>query len=222
MRLLPFPLPGTAIAGRPKLPPAAALYFWASRRRAGQFAATLLRIFPRNLNALHALRSVPDEGLVVRYTYKGMAAGVFAASVVAVLLMLNAQSGFLPQLDFISLVGSLTGIGTTAAWALHFIFAAVIGGLFAWLDPDLPGDSLRQRGMIFASAFWALLALFIMPLGGLGFLGLSYGVTLPVAALALHLIFGGVLGGTYGWLLLQGAPLRYRHARPAPAYRRAR
>lgn len=152
----------------------------------------------------------------MHYRYKGMAAGLFAASVVAALLMLNAQSGFLPQLDFVGVVGSLLGIGATGAWALYFILAAIVGGLFAWLDPDLPGDSLRQRGMIFASFFWAVLAILIMPLGGLGFLGLNHGVTLPLAALALHLIFGAVLGGSYGWLLLQSAPLRFRHAR-APA-----
>jgi hypothetical protein len=182
-----------------------------------------MQIDPRNLNALNALASVPSKGAPVRYTYKGMAAGLFAASVVAVFLMLNAQTGFIPQLDFLALIGSLTGIGATAAWALHFAFAAVIGGLFAWLDPDLPGDSLRQRGMIFASLFWALLALLVLPLGGLGFLGLSYGITLPLALLGLHLIFGAVLGGTYSWLLLQSAPLRYRHARAhAPTFHRAR
>jgi len=156
----------------------------------------------------------------VRYIYKGMAAGLFAASVIAALLMLNAQSGFLPELDFVALVGSMTGIGATGGWALHFILAAIMGGFFAWLDPDLPGDSLRQRGMIFASLFWAVLVILIMPLGGLGFLGLNHGITLPLAALALHLTFGAVLGGSYGWLLLQSAPLRYRHARaPAPRYR---
>jgi hypothetical protein len=26
----------------------------------------------------------------------------------------------------------------------------------------------------------------------------------------LHVIFGAVMGGTYGWLILQAAPLRYR------------
>jgi hypothetical protein len=142
-----------------------------------------------------------------------MTAGLLAATIVAVLLMLNAETGFLPALDFISLVGSLTGTGYAGGWVIHFLFGTAIGGLFAWLDPDLPGDSLRQRGMIMASAFWFVLAALLMPLGGMGFLGLNYGLMLPLAALALHLLFGAVLGGTYGWLLLQSTPLRYRHAR---------
>jgi hypothetical protein len=32
----------------------------------------------------------------------------------------------------------------------------------------------------------------------------------PLATLALHIIFGAVMGKTYGWLLLQTTPLRYR------------
>lgn len=149
----------------------------------------------------------------MRYTYKGMVAGLFAASVIAVLLMINNQSGFLPPLDFMRLIGDLTGTGIVGGWAVHFILGASIGGLFAWLDPDLPGDSLRQRGMIFAAAFWFVLMAVLMPLGGFGFFGLGHGILLPLVALALHLVFGGVMGGTYGWLLLQQMPLRYRQAR---------
>ena len=149
----------------------------------------------------------------MRYTYKGMAAGLFAAFVLAVLLMINAESGFMPELDFVALAGALTGTGVAGGWIIHFVFAASLGALFAWLDPDLPGDSLRQRGMILAGFVWALLMLLVMPLGGLGFFGLDYGVSLPLAALVLHLVFGAVMGGTYGWLLLQSVPLRYRQPR---------
>lgn len=158
----------------------------------------------------------------MRYTYKGMAAGLFAASVIAVLLMINHQSGFLPPLDFVRLIGDMTGIGIVGGWVVHFILGASIGGLFAWLDPDLPGDNLRQRGMIFATAFWFVLMAVLMPLGGVGFFGLSHGITLPLAALALHLIFGGVMGGSYGWLLLQHVPVRYRPERGVATARAAR
>jgi hypothetical protein len=159
----------------------------------------------------------------VRYTYKGMAAGLFAASVAAVVLKLNAQTGLLPAVDPIGAAGVLTGTGAVGGWIAFLILGAGVGALFAWLDPDLPGDSLRQRGMILSSLIWAAMALFVMPLAGLGLFGLEHGLTLALAILALHLLFGAVLGGTYGWLLLQSAPLRYRHARAqAPAVRRSR
>jgi hypothetical protein len=147
------------------------------------------------------------------YIYKGMAAGFAGALALAALLLINAETGFQPELDFVALVGHLTGTGMAGGWIMHFTFGALIGGLFAWLDPDLPGDSLRQRGIILASVVWLLAMFFLMPLGGAGFFGLNVGVLLPLAALALHIIFGAVMGGTYGWLLLQSVPLRYRQPR---------
>jgi hypothetical protein len=101
-------------------------------------------------------------------------------------------------------------MGLAAAWALHFVVGAATGGLFAWLDPDLPGDSLRQRGVILASLAWLLMMFFIMPLSGAGVFGLYAGVLVPLGTLTLHVIFGAVMGGIYGWLILQAAPLRYR------------
>jgi hypothetical protein len=113
----------------------------------------------------------------------------------------------------VSLAGKLTGTGMTGGWVIHFVVGALLGGLFAWLDPDLPGDSLRQRGMILAAIAWLLMMFFLMPLAGYGVFGLGQSVLLPLGALVLHMIFGLIMGGTYGWLLLQSAPLRYRHGR---------
>lgn len=142
---------------------------------------------------------------------KGMAAGVAAAAVVAAILLLTAELGVMPELDFVARISALTGLGFAAGWALHFVVGAALGGLFAWLDPDLPGDSLRQRGIILASVAWALMMFFIMPLSGAGFLGLNVGILVPLGTLALHIIFGAIMGGVYGWLILQAVPLRYRH-----------
>lgn len=147
------------------------------------------------------------------YIYKGMAAGLAGASVLAALLLINAETGIMPELDFVALVGHLTGAGIAGGWIVHFVFGAAVGGLFAWLDPDLPGDSLRQRGIILAGGAWLMMMFLLMPLGGAGFFGLNVGVLLPLATLALHVIFGAVMGGTYGWLLLQTTPLRYRQPR---------
>jgi hypothetical protein len=146
----------------------------------------------------------------VHYIYKGIAAGIAAAAVLTAILRVNTETGFMPELDFVAMVGQLTSTGQAGGLIIHFIFGATLGGAFAWLDPDLPGDSLRQRGIIVASAAWFLMMFVLMPLGGLGVFGLNAGVTLPLATLALHIIFGAVMGGTYGWLILQGVPWRYR------------
>lgn len=149
----------------------------------------------------------------VTYIYKGMAAGIMGALVLSAYLLLNIETGWMPALNFISLIGGLTGTGTNGGWVLHFLIGALLGGLFAWLDPDLPGDSLRQRGVVLASVVWLLMMFFLMPLAGHGVFGLNEGVLLPLGALALHATFGIVMGGTYAWLILQSPPIRYRQHR---------
>ncbi|MCC6946274.1 MAG: hypothetical protein IT539_00770 [Bradyrhizobiaceae bacterium] len=148
------------------------------------------------------------------YVYRGAGAGLFAAAVLAAVLQLNAEYGFMPELDFAALLGSLFGAGRAVGWVLHFLIGATWGALFAWLDPDLPGDNLRQRGVVFAGVAWFVMMISLLPLAGFGPFGLGYGVLLPLAVLALHIVFGDVMGRTYGWLLLQGMPIRYRDLRP--------
>jgi hypothetical protein len=142
---------------------------------------------------------------------KGMAAGFAGAAVVATIILLTAELGILPEMDFIARISAATGIGFPGIWAVHFAVGALLGALFAWLDPDLPGDSLRQRGIVLASVAWAIMMFFIMPLTGAGVFGLYVSVLVPLGTLALHIIFGAVMGGIYGWLILQAVPLRYRH-----------
>jgi hypothetical protein len=149
----------------------------------------------------------------MNYIHKGMAAGFAGAFVLAGFLLLNREAGFMPELDWIAALGMLTSTGDAGGWLLHFVIGALWGALFAWLDPDLPGDGLRQRGIVFSLGGWLLMMFVLMPLAGPGFFGLDYSVLLPLAALALHVIFGAVMGGTYGWLILQAAPLRYRQPR---------
>lgn len=161
-----------------------------------------------------------SEVVPVSYIHKGMAAGFAAAAMLAALLQLNIEYGFLPALDFAAMLGGLTGTGAIGGWVLHFIIGMLWGALFAWLDPDLPGDSLRQRGIVFSGAAWLAMMFLLMPLAGFGFFGLGDGVMLPLAALGLHIVFGAVMGSAYGWLILQALPLRYRE-QPSADERRA-
>jgi hypothetical protein len=147
----------------------------------------------------------------MHYIQRGMAAGFAGAAAVAAILLLTAELGILSQIDFIARISVATGIGFPAVWTFHFAVGALLGALFAWLDPDLPGDSLRQRGVILSSIAWALMMLFIMPLTGAGVFGLYISVLVPLGTLVLHVIFGAVMGSAYGWLILQAVPLRYRH-----------
>lgn len=150
------------------------------------------------------------------YLYKGMAAGFAAAAVAAALLQINAETGLLPELDIAAMLADVTGWATVGGWILFFLIGALSGALFGWLDPDLPGDSLRQRGAVFAGLLWFMAMVTLLPLSGYGWFGLAYGILLPLASLALFLVFGAAMGGTYDWLLRQSRPLRYRLTLPAP------
>jgi hypothetical protein len=142
---------------------------------------------------------------------KGAAAGLFGAATVGAILMVNAHAGWLPQLaNIMPGIGATFGLGAAAGWLLHFASGAVFGALLAWLDPDLPGDSLRQRGIVLAAIAWLPAMLFVMPLAGLGIFAMNAGVLTILALFALYLFFGGVTGSFYGWLLLQSVPLHYR------------
>lgn len=73
------------------------------------------------------------------------------------------------------------------------------GILFALLVPKLPG-AYWMKGVIFSIGAWVLMMILPMPMAGAGFFGINLGIGAPIATLVLHLIFGAVLGGTYGCL----------------------
>jgi hypothetical protein len=47
---------------------------------------------------------------------------------------------------------------------------------------------------------WSLMMIVLMPMAGAGMFAMSLGVMAPMMTLVLHLIFGAVLGWTYGRL----------------------
>lgn len=55
--------------------------------------------------------------------------------------------------------------------------------------------------MVFGVGAWLLMMVALMPMAGAGLFGLGLGIMAPVMTLVLHMIFGAVLGWTYGRLL---------------------
>ena len=56
------------------------------------------------------------------------------------------------------------------------------------------------KGLIFGALAWLAMMIIFTPLAGHGLFALSVGPQATVATLALHLIYGAVLGGVYGLL----------------------
>jgi Family of unknown function (DUF6789) len=129
-----------------------------------------------------------------------MVAGLIATIVLSALMIMKSMMGLMPDLDVIAMLSKMMGASTPVmGWVAHFVIGAVIwGGLFASLDPHLPGGSHWLNGIIFGSGAWALMMIAVMPMAGAGLFGMNFGMMAPVMTLVLHIVFGAVLGGVYG------------------------
>lgn len=68
-----------------------------------------------------------------------------------------------------------------------------------------PGSKPRAIGPLIGVAGWLITTVTFMPLGGAGMFAMAKGAVVPASTLVLQLVFGAVLGSTYGWLRSGGA-----------------
>jgi Protein of unknown function (DUF2938). len=147
---------------------------------------------------------------------KGIAAGAIATAVLSALMLAHSSSGLLPALDPLELLMSAFGIGDQRplGWIVHFVIGALLwGALFAWVEPRLPGDAHARRGTLFGVLVWLVMMLVIMPLAGAGVFALRIGVPASLVTLLLHVVYGFVLGWTYGKLAPTRDPFASRNHR---------
>lgn len=130
----------------------------------------------------------------------GIIAGLLGTIVITLLMMLKARYGLLPELDVISDFNKFIGDESKiAGWVIHFGIGAVWGFIFAVITGILPGV-YWVKGVIFGILAWLLMMVTFMPIMGHGLFALDQGHMVMVAALVIHIIFGLVLGLTYGFL----------------------
>ena len=132
----------------------------------------------------------------------GVIAGTAATLAVSLLMMLENVLGIAPQLGLIQLL--LRAIEAPAdnritGWVIHFLFGCVFGGtLFASVQARLEADTPVKKGVLFGVLLWLAFMLAIMPAAGAGLFGFELSVLAPLYLLGLHVIYGLVLGWTYG------------------------
>jgi Family of unknown function (DUF6789) len=144
---------------------------------------------------------------------KGVVAGLAATVVLSVLMLMKSAMGLMPQLDVISMLSGMMGGGAALGWMAHILIGAVVwGGLFAVLEPKLPGGSLWLKGVIFGVGAWLLMMVVVMPMAGAGFFGMKLGMVAPIMTLMLHVIYGAVLGGVYAALQHRGRQQQLAHS----------
>jgi hypothetical protein len=136
---------------------------------------------------------------------QGLIAGFVATLVLSALMLLKSMMGLMPDLNVIAMLAKMTGGGPVMGWVAHFAIGTILwGGLFAYLEPRIPGGSDWIKGMVFSIGPWLLMMIAIMPMAGAGFFGAGLGIMAAVMTLVLHLIFGAVLGATYSALVARG------------------
>jgi hypothetical protein len=132
---------------------------------------------------------------------KGMLAGFVATLVLTALMLINGAFDLVPQINIIRLLTTLGTLSVPSAWMDHFIVGVVVWGLlFAVYDGGAARPAHWLKGIIFGVFAWLVMMIAFMPLAGAGFFGAKIGITAPVGLLMVHLIYGVVLGATYGLL----------------------
>lgn len=134
---------------------------------------------------------------------KGLLAGLVATVVLSSLMLMKAAMGLMPQLDLPGMLAKMAGSpgSPIVGWIVHFFIGVVLYGLvIAHLGKHLP-RGWTIRGVLIAIAGWLFMMIVLMPMAGAGMFAMDMGIMALVMTLVLHLIFGAVLGFTYGRLL---------------------
>jgi len=128
----------------------------------------------------------------------GLLAGFAATVVLSVLMVAKGMMGLIPELDVAAMLAKMMGAPLIVGWIAHFIIGTLAwGGAFAFLYDVIPGGSATLKGIAFGVAAWLGMMIVVMPMVGAGFFGMNLGLTAPVMTLALHIIYGAVLGKVY-------------------------
>lgn len=144
-----------------------------------------------------------------RRYWRGFLAGLAATAILSAVMLAKNAVGMLPDINAIALLADIAhdlirlpempAIG----WVLHVLIGGLAWGfLFVILEPWLPGGRHTWiKGASFSLLAWVAMMLVFMPLAGASIFGLGLGAAAPVATLALHLIYGAVLGIVYRLLI---------------------
>lgn len=129
---------------------------------------------------------------------KGFVAGFIATVALSALMLLKSAMGLMPDLNVIAMLAKMTGGGLAMGWLAHFVIGTIAwGGLFAYFNDAIPGNTQWLKGVVFGTFAWLAMMIFVMPVAGAGFFALNLGVTAMIATLVLHWAFGAVLGLVY-------------------------
>jgi hypothetical protein len=129
----------------------------------------------------------------------GFLAGFIGTVVLSALMLVKTMMGVMPELDVAAMIGMMMGASVIVGWIIHFMIGTIAwGGGFALLYDVIPGGSAVGKGIVFGVAAWLGMMVMIMPMAGAGLFGMNMGMMAPIMTLALHIVFGAVMGAVFG------------------------
>jgi hypothetical protein len=133
-------------------------------------------------------------------TLRAIISGFVATLVLSAVILLKVQFHISPELSVLAQISKLAG-GTVGGWMDHFIIGTLVWGiLFAGFDSVTPPLPSWLKGLMFSVLAWLVTMVCFLPFVGLGLFGLKVGFEPAAINLVQHLIYGLVLGVTYGLL----------------------
>jgi hypothetical protein len=145
----------------------------------------------------------PKEISAMSNSVRGAIAGLVASLVLTGIFIFKTSYDVMPQTNIIRLLINLGGgnLSPASAWADHFIVGTLIWGLaFGNGEAIVARPAYWLKGVIFGVFAWLLMMMAFMPLAGSGLFGVNVGPWVAAGMLILHVIFGAVMGATYGIL----------------------
>ncbi len=145
---------------------------------------------------------------------KGMLAGFVATLVLSALMVMKSMMGDMPALDLPKMLAGMMGSpdAPMLGWIVHFIIGIVLYGIaIALLGHRLSAKPIVS-GLYLGIGGWPVMMILLMPMAGAGVFAITMGLMAPIMTLMLHLIFGAVLGATYGKLVGHDHPAAARRA----------
>jgi hypothetical protein len=83
--------------------------------------------------------------------------------------------------------------------------------LFAYIEPRLGADTHTKSGVLYGIVAWLIVMLVFLPAVGVGYFGFQLSLFAPLVMLGLQVLYGGVLGWTYGKLSPTHNPFTKHH-----------
>lgn len=130
---------------------------------------------------------------------RALVASIIATAIVSAMIYVNMRIEVVPDVDVLAEIAAFNerlGFASTgeATWITHVIIGVLFWGvIYAAVSPILPGRGAPE-GILFGVIAWLAMMVSFMPLAGREVFAQDLGPTFIAATLAMHLVYGAVLG----------------------------